>query len=147
MLTEIFYFGWTIPCNLHWLRLKKVYKAKFTCMKSVTPWMKVGTPGIVTVIEGPWPPAATAPPSRDPNNCSRFPPKGFSWGGGGADPGCGVLVLVLLDCVGPEPLVAVVVVDGVLVEADVEKVNVCEEDVVFWLAMDTKNSETYYTMS
>lgn len=58
-----------------------------------------------------------------------------------------MLVLVLLDCVGPEPLVAVVVVDGVLVEADVEKVNVCEEDVVFWLAMDTKNSETYYTMS
>lgn len=38
------------------------------------------------------------------------------------------------------------VVDGVLVEADVEKVNVCEEDVVFWLAMDTKNSKTYYTM-
>lgn len=58
-----------------------------------------------------------------------------------------MLVLVLLDCVGPEPLVAVVVVvDGVLVEADVEKVNVCEEDVVFWLAMDTKNSKTYYTM-
>lgn len=37
--------------------------------------------------------------------------------------------MVLLDCVGPEPLVeVVVVVDGVLVEADVEKVNVCEED-------------------
>lgn len=56
-----------------------------------------------------------------------------------------MLVLVLLDCVGPEPLVAVVVVvDGV--EVDVEKVNVCEEDVVFWLAMDTKNSEIYYAM-
>ncbi len=115
-------------------------------MKSVTPWMKVGTPGMVTVIEGPWPPPATAPPSREPSSCSRFPPKGFSWGGGGADPGWGVLVLVLLDCVDPEPLEVVEVVDGVLVEEDVEKVNVCEEDVVVWLAVDTENSKIYYTM-
>ena len=57
-----------------------------------------------------------------------------------------MLVLVLLDCVGPEPLVEVVVVDGVLVEADVEKVNVCEEDEAVWLAMDTKNSKIYYAM-
>lgn len=55
-------------------------------------------------------------------------------------------MLVLLDCVDPEPLVVVEVVDGVLVEVDVEKVNVCEEDVVVWLAVDTENSKIYYTM-
>lgn len=57
-----------------------------------------------------------------------------------------MLVLVLLDCVDPEPLEVVEVVDGVLVEEDVEKVNVCEEDVVVWLAVDTENSKRYYTM-
>lgn len=58
-----------------------------------------------------------------------------------------MLVLVVPDCVGPELLVeVVVVVDGVLVEADVEKVNVCEEVAVVWLAMDTKNSKIYYAM-
>lgn len=58
-----------------------------------------------------------------------------------------MVVLVLLDCVDPEPLVVVVVVDGVLVEVDVEKVNVCEEDVVVWLAVDTENSKIYYTIT
>lgn len=57
-----------------------------------------------------------------------------------------MLVLVLLDCVDPEPLVVVVVVDGVLVEVDVEKVNVCEEDVLVWVAMDTENSKIHYTV-
>lgn len=47
-----------------------------------------------------------------------------------------VLVLLLLDCVGPEALVVVVEANGVLVEADVEKVNVCELDVAVWLAVD-----------
>lgn len=56
------------------------------------------------------------------------------------------MLVLVLDCVDPEPLVEVVVVDGVLVEVDVEKVNVCEAEVVFWLAVDTENSKMYYTM-
>lgn len=102
--------------------------------------MKVGTPGIVTVIEGPCPPEATAPPRRDPNNCSRFPTEGASCGGLGADPCWGVPVL--LDCVGPDALVLV----GVLV--DEEEVKVCEDDVVVWLAVDIKENEmTWYELA
>lgn len=41
------------------------------------PWMKAGTPGIVTVMEGDppetLPPTPAAPPKREPRRCGRFP--------------------------------------------------------------------------
>lgn len=41
------------------------------------PWMKAGTPGIVTVTEGEppetLPPTPAAPPNREPSKCGRFP--------------------------------------------------------------------------
>lgn len=41
------------------------------------PWMKAGTPGSVTVMEGDppetFPPTPAAPPKREPRRCGKFP--------------------------------------------------------------------------
>lgn len=52
-------------------------------MNSVTPWMKAGTPEVVTVMEGApiWPAAAPpAPPRRELRKWPRS--EGISWGWG-----------------------------------------------------------------
>jgi len=56
-------------------------------MNSLTPWMKAGTPDVVTVMDGapPGPPAAPpAAPRREPRSWLRS--GGISWDGGSAPP-------------------------------------------------------------
>lgn len=47
------------------------------CMNSLTPWMKAGTPDVVTVMEGAPPGPTPAPPSREPRSWLRS--GGISW--------------------------------------------------------------------
>lgn len=53
------------------------------CMNSLTPWMKAGTPDVVTVIEGAPigpPPAPPATPSREPRSWPRSGGISWDWG-------------------------------------------------------------------
>lgn len=51
-------------------------KSTLTWINSDMPWMKAGTPGIVTVMEGEppetLPPTPAAPPKREPNRWGKF---------------------------------------------------------------------------
>lgn len=70
--------------------LKSSTQTLTCCTNSLTPWMKAGTPDVVTVIVGaPTGPAPAPPatPKREPRSCPRS--GGISWGWG-----WGSLVLV-----------------------------------------------------
>lgn len=72
-------------------------------MNSLTPWMKAGTPDVVTVIEGAPtgpPPAPPATPKREPRSWPRS--GGISWDWGSLLVSDWLVVLVVGGGVGPE---------------------------------------------
>ena len=68
------------------------------CMKSLTPWMKAGTPEEVTVMGGAGPPAT--PPSREPSSWLRS--GGRAWPLPVCDWPCGAPLSEVGGPVGPE---------------------------------------------
>lgn len=87
-------------------------------MKSVTPWMKVGTPDVVTVIEG----APAGPKPAPPTTPRREPRSWLRSGGISCDWGSLVLVSEWLD-----ELVEFAVGGGVGPEVEKEKEEEVEE--------------------
>lgn len=76
-------------------------------MNSLTPWMKAGTPDVVTVMEGAPPgpaPAAPVTPSREPRSWLRSGGISWGWASAGVVSGwlCGLAVLAVDGGVGPE---------------------------------------------
>lgn len=76
-------------------------------MKSLTPWMKAGTPDVVTVIEGaPTGPAPAPPatPRREPRSWLRSGGISWAWGSLGLASGWlgGLVVFAAGGGVGPE---------------------------------------------
>lgn len=79
------------------------FKTPTCCMNSLTPWMKDGTPDVVTVMVGapPGPTAAPPPtPKRDPRSWPRS--GGISWGWGSLALLSGWLLALAAGGVGPE---------------------------------------------
>lgn len=114
-------------------------------MNSLTPWMKAGTPDVVTVIEGAPtgpPPAPLATPSREPRSWPRS--GGISWDCGWLVLVSGwLLVFVVGGGVGPEVEKEKEEVDEELWEDEEKEEEVEEdvdEDVTVWPAVEKKKN-------
>lgn len=74
-------------------------------MNSLTPWMKDGTPDVVTVMVGAPPGPTAAPPAtpkRDPRSCPRSGGISCGWASPGLPSGCPWLPALAVGGVGPE---------------------------------------------